>query len=151
MIPSPKALDWQYGPVPLVEGVPFDCIIVLWSENYVGIIAPNGDSLNPLRWADSGGMPLWGIDRPIGWWTWFRKGSKQRPPEVKTWAEKHETPEILAWKAHCDSCEQCKKTSEASMKQSLNSRLRLSDMKDYTSEYCTEGQNLLSKLYREGE
>jgi hypothetical protein len=144
---SPLEFDWQYGPLPKVETVPYDCLIILWSKDYIGTVTPHGDSLNPLRWCDSGGLPHWGITSPEGWWTWYRKGEKERPPEVQTWAEKYEKPEILAWEAHLKECEQCQKTDKEAMKQAFSSRIRMSEMKDYTPEYCLVGQKLLAGMF----
>lgn len=84
---SPLDIEWHEGEVPPVEDVNFDCRIILWSDDYIGIIAPIGDNLNPLRWGDLTGFPQWGIKRPTGWWAWSSKGSKPRPADVKTWEE----------------------------------------------------------------
>ena len=88
---SPKEYDWQYGTLPEVETVPYDCRIILWSEDYIGLVTPHGDKLNPLRWCDSSYFPRWGIVPPMGWWTWYKKGSQERPKEIKTWEEMYET------------------------------------------------------------
>lgn len=84
---SPVEAEWTYGQLPPVEEAAYDCWIMLWSPEYVGLVVPTGDESNPLRWGDHGGFPQWGIDRPVGWWTYLQKGAKPRPPEVKTWAE----------------------------------------------------------------
>lgn len=147
---SPLDYEWQYGPIPKVEDVPYDCIIILWSDKgYIGYVFPHGDALNPLRWADHSYHPSWGTGQPEGWWTWYdRGGKKERPPEVKTWAEKYERPEQLAWEKHREECEQCRKIQEKEMAQSCNSRLRASDMKDYSNDYCAAGQVILKALYK---
>jgi hypothetical protein len=87
MIKSPTEYDWQHGSLPKVETVPYDCLIILWAKDYIGMVMPNGDSLNPLRWCDDSYFPRWGTTPPKGWWTWYSKGEKERPPEIKTWAE----------------------------------------------------------------
>jgi len=87
MITDPTKLEWQYGEVPIVTDVFFDCLILLYNERYIGLISPSGDSGNPLRWGDYGGMPQWGIKQPKGWWAYIRKGSELRPIEVRTWDE----------------------------------------------------------------
>src|ERR1019366_7725516 len=126
---APKDYDWQHGKLPKVEDVPYDCLIILWSNDYIGMVIPHGDSLNPLRWCDDSYHPRWGIKSPEGWWTCYRKGEKERPPEVKTWAEKYETPEILAWEKHLKECECCRETDKKNMEQTFSSKIR--EMKDY--------------------
>lgn len=105
---SPKEYDWQYGTLPRVEDVPYDCRIILWSESYIGLVLPHGNKLNPLRWCNDSYHPSWGKESPQGWWTWLYKGKEQRPPEVKTWAEMFETPEKLALEKHLEECEHCR-------------------------------------------
>lgn len=146
-VKSPTEYEWQYGPLPKVEDVPYDCLIILWGEDYIGMVIPHGDSLNPLRWCDDSYHPRWGITPPEGWWTWFKKGEKERPTEVKTWAEKYERPEQLAHEAHLKECEQCRQTQDKEMAQSCSSKLRMADMKDYSKEYCAKGQESLKALY----
>ncbi len=84
---GPLAVKWNQGTLPNVEGVPFDCVIVLWSKDYVGMITPWGNEINPVRWADNTYTPRWGNKSPEGWWTWVYKGNKPRPVHVKTWDE----------------------------------------------------------------
>lgn len=84
---GPLGVNWTHGPVPPVEEVCFNCTIVLWSHDYVGVITPSGNPLNPLRWVDFGGMPRWGYETPVGWWAWGSRGNSIRPANVKTAAE----------------------------------------------------------------
>lgn len=85
---GPLAAEWHQGEVPAVEDVPWDCVLVLWSPGYIGLVFPWGDALNPLRWVNDGYHPQWGTDRPKGWWAYLCKGgAKERPPECKTWTE----------------------------------------------------------------
>src|SRR5579863_10394796 len=84
---GPTDVEWNKGPLPPVESVPFDCVLVVWLHDYIGLMIPWGDNMNPLRWCDSSYFPRWGITMPEGWWAWVKKGSKPRPEYVKTWAE----------------------------------------------------------------
>lgn len=84
---GPLSLDWKYGSVPPVESAFYDCCIALWNPEYIGIIRPGGDVLNPLRWVDSGGFPWWGNTPPIGWWVVLKQGSQPRPEGIQTWEE----------------------------------------------------------------
>lgn len=93
---GPADQDWKYGSVPAVESVMFDCTLILWNTEYIGIIVPSGDNLNYLRWADQTYFPTWGNTPPVGWWTVLRQGSVERPPEVLTFAEY--TAEVLSIK-----------------------------------------------------
>jgi hypothetical protein len=84
---DPRTLEWQEGQLPPVEEVAYDCVIVLFSDKYVGLVFPHGDNLNPLRWTDHSQFPFWGIDRPQGFWAYLSKGSESKPSNVKTWKE----------------------------------------------------------------
>jgi hypothetical protein len=84
---DPRTLHWVFGSLPDVETVPFDRRILIWSKEFVGLVLPWGDNLNPLRWCDDSGFPRWGTGRPSGFWTVIREGTKKRPQEIKTWAE----------------------------------------------------------------
>src|SRR5690242_10614067 len=87
MLKHPAKMDWHNGPLPRVEDVFFDCVIILWSENYVGPVFPDGNDINPLRWADACGLPRWGKGSPSGVWAYWRKGSRPRPAGVVPWDE----------------------------------------------------------------
>ncbi len=85
--PAPNEVAWNFGVLPAVEDVGYDSTIILWNDDYIGAISPQGDALNPLRWCDSSGYPQWGATPPTGYWCWLVKGVASRPALVKTWAE----------------------------------------------------------------
>lgn len=82
---SPAEVTWQHGPLPPVETVPHDCVLVLWAPHYVGLVIPWGNDLNWLRWCDHSLFPL--REPHVGWWTVARAGSEPRPANVQTEAE----------------------------------------------------------------
>lgn len=84
---GPSTVEWHHGPLPPVESVPYDHLVVLWSPDYIGFVRPWGNNMNPLRWCDNGQFPRWGIDPPSGHWAVLSQGSEVRPPEIQTAAE----------------------------------------------------------------
>jgi len=86
---DPREWDWQFGPIPPVEDVAYDCVIMLTNKVYAGLVTPWGNNMNPLRWCDSSRHPHWGTDRPEGWWCYLAKGSQPRPEGVVMWEEKY--------------------------------------------------------------
>lgn len=87
---GPLDVSWRRGGFPKVEEVNYDAVLVLWSQDYIGLVAPWGDHLNPLRWVDSHYFPKWGTEGPgeEAWWAWVTEGGeKPRPPGVLTWKE----------------------------------------------------------------
>lgn len=84
---GPLKADWNEGPLPPVETVPYDQLVLVWTTDYVGFAQPDGDTLNPLKWVDQSRFPRWGRESPSGWWVVLRPGSMPRPPKVQTWDE----------------------------------------------------------------
>lgn len=60
-LPDPQTLVWTDGPLPPVDAVPKDHLIIVWCDYYVGLAGPHGDNLNPVRWCDRSGFPLAGL------------------------------------------------------------------------------------------
>lgn len=85
---DPRTLKWVEGPLPPVEEVPYDHVVILFEKTgYIGVVCPWGNELNPLRWVGSNGFPYWGNSSPEGIWAVVLQGSDKRPTHVKTWKE----------------------------------------------------------------
>ena len=62
---NPQEVDWNYGPVPPVEE---DRIIIIFTKEYCGVAFPWGNDMNPVRWCGGSFNPMWGYERPVGYW-----------------------------------------------------------------------------------
>lgn len=58
ILPDPRSLVWTDDPLPALTTIPRDYMVMIWSDGYVGLAAPHGDDLNPVRWCDRSGFPL---------------------------------------------------------------------------------------------
>ncbi len=100
---SPYRAEWNFGPIPEVESVPPDAVLIVWGEPYVGRMYTWGDRSNPTRWV--------GYDRPhvncidgkwsvydakkteYGWvemnvwWTWDSEGTAGMIHDYPTWRQ----------------------------------------------------------------
>lgn len=96
----PQEIEWNAGELPDVHSVPKGCSVLAWFvqdisqeewnrighilkqhgiflENNgnlrrIGMCVPWENDLNPLRWVDSGGMPI-GYHEKVTYWAWINK------------------------------------------------------------------------------
>ncbi len=79
---NPTKLEWQYGDLPDVDYVPYDCRILFFGDNgAIEVIRPWGDHLNPLRWDEPWYVYELGGKTIKGWWAWIDKGTNEKRPD----------------------------------------------------------------------